>query len=160
MEGRLEYVDGRLEYMPPCGEMQQRIVVDVVFELATWARRVGGYVVGTNEAGMRLGRDTRAADVAVWRAVNRPASSGFAREAPILAVEVTGQDDAVDSLALKAQWYLDHGVEVVWIVDADARRVEVITLDARHTVDGEACIPPHASLDGLSPRVSDFFRQL
>jgi Uma2 family endonuclease len=84
--GRLEYVNGRLEYLPPCGERQQRIVIDVATEINLWARARTGFVVGGNEAGMKLGDDARGADVAVWRATGKPASSGFAREAPILVM--------------------------------------------------------------------------
>src|SRR5438552_3851424 len=36
--GRLEYVAGRLEFMPPCGEIQQRVTVDVATELNVWRR--------------------------------------------------------------------------------------------------------------------------
>src|SRR5260370_15949804 len=63
--GRLEYVGGRLEYMPPCGEVQQRVAVDVVTELNLWRRKHPEWVVGGNEAGMFLGGEVRAADAAV-----------------------------------------------------------------------------------------------
>jgi hypothetical protein len=36
-EGRLEWVGGRLPWMPPCGEAQQVTVADVVVALGRWA---------------------------------------------------------------------------------------------------------------------------
>jgi hypothetical protein len=60
VEGRLEWVGGRLLYMPPCGEMQQATVADVVGVLIPWQRAHPEFSVGTNEAGMRLGEDSRA----------------------------------------------------------------------------------------------------
>ena len=33
VDGRLEYVDGRLLFMPPCGDLQQDTVADVVITL-------------------------------------------------------------------------------------------------------------------------------
>lgn len=53
--------------MPPCGEMPLLTVADVVGLLVGWARSRREYLVGTNEAGMRLAGATRAADAAVWK---------------------------------------------------------------------------------------------
>src|SRR5256712_7737272 len=59
VEGRLEWVAGRLLYMPPCGARQQDTVADVVITLGNWARSQPGFEVGTNEAGMLLREDVR-----------------------------------------------------------------------------------------------------
>src|SRR5437764_3596821 len=104
VEGRLEYVDGRLEYMPLSGEIQQRVVTDVVYRLRRWSEGHAGYVVGTNEAGMILGGEVRGADAAIWRSA--PPVPGYARTPPILAVEVLGKDETVEMLLEKASWYL------------------------------------------------------
>jgi Uma2 family endonuclease len=159
--GRLEFVHGRIEYMPPCGELQQRTAADVVTELTLWSRTRGGFVVGGNEAGMLLGGEVRAADAAVWSAgALGPAQSGLARVAPVLAVEVSGADESVDDLAPKAAWYLAHGVAVVWVVIPSERRVVVRTQERTLTVAADASIPPHPLLPGLEPPVASFFRQL
>ena len=63
VEGRLEWVGGRLLYMPPCGDRQQYTVADVVATLIIWVRAHPEFAVGTNEAGMHLGGDSRAACV-------------------------------------------------------------------------------------------------
>jgi Uma2 family endonuclease len=156
--GRLEFVDGRLEYMPPSGEVQQRTVVDVLTELNLWRREHAGFVVGGNEAGMLLGGEVRAADAAVWR--DSPASEGFARTAPLLAVEVSGADDTVDLLRDKARWYLAHGVPTVWIVICAARSVTVVTREGEAEVAPEDRMPEPTGLPGLAPSVKSFFRQL
>jgi hypothetical protein len=36
-EGRIEYVDGRLWFMPPCADTQQYVAADVVYLLRGWA---------------------------------------------------------------------------------------------------------------------------
>jgi hypothetical protein len=59
VEGRLEWVEGRLLYMPPCGDLQQGTVTDMIITLGARVRAHQEFVLGTNEAGMRLGR-TRA----------------------------------------------------------------------------------------------------
>jgi Uma2 family endonuclease len=156
--GRLEFVGGRLEYMPPCGEVQQRTAADVLTELNLWRRAHPEFVVGGNEAGMLLGGEVRAADAAVWR--GRPATEGFARTQPELAVEVAGVDDTVEILRDKAAWYLAHGVPTVWIVVPESRSVCVVTAAGEREVHDDEPLPEPAGLAGLSPRVAAFFSQL
>jgi hypothetical protein len=93
LSGRLEWVEGRLLYVPPCGELQQAAVIDVVISLGIWIRANPAFVLGTNEAGMRLGGATRAADAAIWRRTDFAFSDGLARRPPLLAVEVSGADE-------------------------------------------------------------------
>ena len=156
--GRLEYVGGRLEYMPPCGEVQQRTVVDIVTELNLWRRSRSGFVVGSNEAGMLLGGEVRAADVAVWH--ESAPTSGYARNPPVLAVEVCGADEDVAALLEKSRWYLEHGVLLTWIVDPLARVVHVVSSDGVLVVGATATLPEHSALPGLSILVANLFRQL
>ena len=80
--GRLEYLDGRLLYMPPCGDHQQDTVADVVITLGSWTRTHPGFVLGTNEAGMRLRGAVRAADAAIWRHSDAGPRSGRVRLRP------------------------------------------------------------------------------
>src|SRR5690606_11242687 len=105
IEGRLEYVGGRLCFMPPCADDQQDTAADVATELNLWRRAHEDFVVGTNEAGMKLGDDVRAADAAVWRRSDLGAST-VRRGPPVLAVEIAGRDDTVAMLREKATWYL------------------------------------------------------
>jgi Uma2 family endonuclease len=160
--GRLEYVDGRLLFMPPCGDTQQDTVTDVVITLGSWVRAHPEFVLGTNEAGMHLGGETRAADAAVWRVSELPGySGGFRLAPPVLAVEVAGRDgDAEAELAEKARWYLAHGVAIVWILLPETREVRVVTADHVLRLDRAATIPTHPSLPGLAPTVAELFTQL
>ena len=143
--------------MPPCGEVQQRVVVDVVTELNLWRRAHPDFVVGSNEAGMLLDGEVRGADAAIWHATAQ-AEPGFARVPPILAVEVTGVDDELDALFEKAAWYLRHGVQIVWIVDPSSRSVHVVTTEGRAEIRDR--IEESPLLPGLTPLIADFFRQL
>lgn len=161
VDGRLEYVGGRLLYMPPCGDLQQDVVVDAAFLLREWSGAHPEFVVGANEAGMILGGETRAADVARWRKADLgPHTGGYRRVAPVLAVEIAGQDEGETELAAKARWYLEHGVAAVWIVLPELREVIAITTagETRHRM-GER-LPSHPGLPGLEPEVRQFFTQL
>ncbi|MBX3224987.1 MAG: Uma2 family endonuclease [Labilithrix sp.] len=155
--GRLEYVGGRLEYMPPCGKNQQRVAVDVATELNLWRRDHVDFVVGANEAGMLLDGEVRAADAAVWRA-GEPSNNELARTPPVLAVEICGEDESLETLLEKAAWYLERGAEAVWTVVPETRSVHVTT--SAGTVEVTGRIPETPSLPDLSPLVADFFRQI
>jgi Uma2 family endonuclease len=159
--GRLEYFEGALWFMPPSGDEQQETTADLVTLVNLWRQAHTDFVVGTNEAGMILGGAVRAADVAVWRKSDLGENTGGLRRAPpVLAVEVAGIDDTVDLLRDKARWYMAHGVEIVWLVLPEARKVIVIGQAAERELGAHESIPAHASLPGLKPSVRDFFRQL
>jgi len=161
IDGRLEWVGGRLLYMPPCGGIQQGVSVSVVGILDRWHDQHPDFFVGGNEAGMILGKDVRGTEGAVWRRdAVFPLTGGYMRVPPILAIEVGGREEGEPELRAKAQWYLGHGVAVVWLVLPKTRDVVVVTAsgETRHAVGDR--LPPHPALPGLAPSVERFFRQL
>ena len=161
VEGRLEYVAGRLLFLPPCGLVQQGAAVDATYILRRWLEDHPEFFVGGLEAGMKLGDDARGADAAVWRRETLlPLTTGFARVAPILAVEVEGQEEREARLRAKAAWYLEHGVEVVWIVLPSSHEVIVIRPDGESRYGTGDRVPLHGSLPGLTPGVEQFFVQV
>jgi Uma2 family endonuclease len=161
--GRLEFVDGRLLYTPPCGDEQQDTVTDVVITLGAWVRRNPDYVLGTNEAGMRLAGATRAADAAIWRRADLGKYTGrLRRVAPVLAVEVAGDatSDTEAALREKAGWYLAVGAAVVWIVLPESKTVVVVNRSGSTSFGADAKLAPVAELPGLEPNVSELFVQI
>jgi Uma2 family endonuclease len=159
--GRLEYVGGKLLYMPPCADTQQYVAVDVVHVLRTWSEAHPEFVIGSNEAGMKLGGDIRGADAAVWRRVDVGVPKGhFQLVAPVLAVEIAGEDEGEQDLLPKAKWYLDKGARVVWIVLPETREVVVVTATGSTTHGAGASLPEAPDLPGLLPPVASFFSQL
>jgi len=159
--GRLEYVEGRLLYMPPCADVQQEVAVDVVHVLSSWMQGHPEFVVGANEAGMKLGTDIRAADAAIWRRADVGPSTGRLRHAPpLLAVEIGGVDDDEPAMRDKARWYLQHGVKVVWVVLPDTREVLVLGKDAESRHARGQHLPQIAEIPDLSPDVGSFFLQV
>ena len=161
IDGRLEYVGGRLLYMPPCADVQQDVAVDVAFVLRSWSEIRPEFVVGGNEAGMKLGGDVRAADAAVWRAADLGPRTGHLRTVPpILAVEVAGEDEEERILREKADWYLDHGVSTVWLVLPETREVVVVTAGSETRCRSPDRLPSDEHLPGLEPEVARLFAQI
>ncbi|HEU4619736.1 MAG TPA: Uma2 family endonuclease [Gammaproteobacteria bacterium] len=161
--GRLEFAEGKLLYMPPCGDLQQDTTTDVVLALGSWAREHAGFVPGSNEAGMHLRGETRAADVAIWRRAELGEySGGLRRVPPVLAVEVGGPNDGDSeaSFRAKARWYLNVGVSVVWLVLPEQRKVIVLTADGESVHDADERLPSSPELPDLAPLVAEFFLQI
>ncbi|MBI5478670.1 MAG: Uma2 family endonuclease [Deltaproteobacteria bacterium] len=159
--GRLECVDGRLLYMPPCGDRQQDTVTDVVITIGSWVRSHPDFVLGTNEAGMRLAGSTRAADAAVWRRTDLGAyTGGLRRVPPVLAVEVAGEDEPEAILVAKARWYLEAGVAVVWLVLPETRQVLVLKSDGERRLGAGERLPGHPGLPDLAPLISELLQQV
>jgi Uma2 family endonuclease len=147
--------------MPPCADYQQDVAMGVAFVLRSWSEQRQGFIVGGNEAGMKLGGDVRAADAAVWRASDAGTRTGQVRSVPpILAVEVAGEDEEERILEEKARWYLDHGVAVVWLVLPEARELIVIDPTGKTRLAREKHVPATDLLPGLEPEVARFFAQL
>jgi len=161
VEGRLEYVNGRLLFMPPCGQMQSYTVGSIVTLLGLWVRAHPEFAVGTNEAGLLLHGDARGLDAGIWRRKDAgPVRHHFQRVPPILAVEVAGEDEDERVLRDKAAWYLAAGVQVVWIVLPEQQEVLVISSSEEHRCRAGESLPPHPALPDLSPRVDEFFLQI
>ena len=159
--GRLEWVGGRLLYVPPCGHVQAAVAVSGVLVLGTWARAHREFVVGGNEAGMLLRGDARGAEAGVWRR-DTPGrlTGGFMRVPPILVVEVAGREEGEPELRAKARWYLEHGVEIVWLALPTTREIVVMRADGEARYGLGHRLAADARLPGLEPAVSEFFDQL
>ena len=99
-----------------------------------------------DDPGAKLQRDPdtlRGPDVGVVRAEREPTgrgAEGWLDGAPDLAVEVAGDSQTVSELTQKALEYLRAGARLVWVIDADARRVLELTP------------PDHVRLLGGHPR--------
>jgi Uma2 family endonuclease len=161
VEGRLEYVQGRLLYMPPCGAQQAGVAIGVAAVLGTWGEEHPEFFVGGNEAGMLLEGDARGAEGAVWRReAAAPLTTKYVRVPPILAAEVAGREEGEPELRVKAAWYLARGVGVVWILLPATREVIVVSPDGEVRCGSGERLPANPALPGLEPPVERFFRQL
>jgi Uma2 family endonuclease len=161
VDGRLEYVRGRLLFMPPCADTQLLVTGSVAGLLDRWLDQQPSFTFGTNEAGLLLGGEVRGADAAVWkRDALGPPTGRYVRVPPLLVVEVAGRDEDEAALREKARWYHDRGVRVVWVVLPDSREVLVLRPGSEVRCAPGARIPAHPDLPDLEPEVSAFFRRL
>jgi len=80
------------------------------------------------------------------------------REAPRMAVEIRSDSNTWRELRAKAARYLQHGTQMVWLVDTDARSVEVHRVGAEVAVFAETdLIEGGPALPGFQVMVGDLF---
>lgn len=63
---------------------------------------------------------------------------------PDLAIEIKSPTDSLIKLRKKANYYLEHGAKIVWLVDAGRRKVEIYTLDNTEILAGGGLLPGFA----------------
>ena len=79
-------------------------------------------------------------------------------EAPLLAVEIRSDSNTWPELREKAARYLEHGTQMVWLVDTDKGTLELHRADAPpQTLRGDDPIDGGAVLPGFRLPVSDLF---
>ena len=102
-------------------------------------------------------------DLGDWRccpdvAIDRQRGKVIPREAPLLAVEIRSDSNTWHELRAKAARYLEHGTQMVWLVDTDERRLEIHQAgEPARTLGGEDVIEGGALLPGFSLRVQELF---
>ncbi|MGK4001170.1 Uma2 family endonuclease [Sorangium sp. So ce1036] len=144
-----EIVDG--EWVPATRSSWRRgeITSATNFLLKLYAREHGGWSVSVADPAVKLGRNPdrlRGPDVAMVRAERAPKGKGvegWLDGAPDVAVEVVGDSQSISEMAKNALDYLGAGAKMVWIVDAEPRRVVLFTPPDRVTILG-----PDDTLDG------------
>jgi Uma2 family endonuclease len=66
---------------------------------------------------------------------------------PDLAIEIKSPDDSLIKMRKKANYYLENGTKIVWLVDTQRQKVEVYTVDdteilgSNDTLDGGELLP-------------------
>jgi Uma2 family endonuclease len=152
-EGRLcELVDGVLvEKGMGYGESLLASVLTTILSTFERPRNLG---LVTGEAGMvRLAAGLVRIPYVAFVSWNRLPDRRVPREpipgsAPDLAVEVLSESNTPGEMARKRQEYFAAGVRLVWVVDPEARTVEVFTtpehctvLHEEHTLEGGEVLP-------------------
>jgi Uma2 family endonuclease len=77
---------------------------------------------------------------------------------PLLVAEVLSPSTAFRDRQQKRRIYLDAGVAEVWIVDPEAKRIEVHTRDGRRAADGAETVASEV-VPGFALSPDDVFRE-
>jgi Uma2 family endonuclease len=158
-----ELVRGEVIELPPPLKIHGVVCGNVVWILGGYVRqRRKGYVTG-NDSGVILERDpdtVRGPDVAYYEDAQSFSElhPKYGEVPPRLAVEILSPNDRADRMTRKITDYLQNGVEIVWLVDPEARTVTVYRPDKGPRLVGEKEeLTGEDILPGLHCRTADFF---
>ena len=107
-------------------QKKQWIVADELTEaFRDYRRRVGGITGQTPTTNFSDGPDRlyRMPDIAYW-AAGRRVGEGIS-EPPTVAIEIVSPDQSVSDLRRKCVFYRERRVDVCWLIEPEARWVEV-----------------------------------
>lgn len=162
--GPCELIEGRIVRMAAAGRRHGRVSLNIGAIIREHVRKHDQGEVSGTETGFIIRRNpdtVRAPDVAFVAKARLPDDStdaGFWPIAPDLAVEVVSPSDTWTDVVIKAHAWLGAGVQLVWVVDPEARTTHVfspghpvIELSGADEVSGENVLP------GFRVRVAEFF---
>ncbi|TKC95175.1 Uma2 family endonuclease [Polyangium fumosum] len=144
-----ELVDGLLVEEEVPTNLHELIVSWVSYALMTWAKERGGRVFGSDHKLGVSARSGRKPDVTVYAPRTRMNwQASLSRIPPLLVVEVISRRarDVRRDRAEKLSDYARFGVRWYWLVDPEARLLEVLELGA----DGRYTIAMQASSERVS----------
>ncbi len=163
--GPCELVRGEVLTLSPGGYGHSRFTFRIAYLLGRWVDESQLGRVLTNEAGLITETDpdtVRGADVAYFSFGRLPRGAepqGFIAVPPNLVVEVVGKGQGWREMVEKAGEYLRMGVDRVWVVDPESRRVHVFRADAEPVILSEADRLADAGvLPGFGCSVSELFQ--
>jgi Uma2 family endonuclease len=158
-----ELIDGRVVPRMPTGDEHGDLEAELSMRLRLYGKdSKRGRALG-GEVGIYIRRNpdtVRAADVAFISKERdlQPRAKGFFEVAPELVVEILSPDHRSGRLDEKLRDYFSAGVQVVWVVDPEKRRVlvhrslsDVAVLDERQVLTDEDLLP------GFSLPLSELF---
>jgi Uma2 family endonuclease len=105
-------------------------------------------------------RNSRIPDVSIIIGRDRPlVEKGAAPFIPDLAIEVQSPDDTLKKMRQKADYYLEHGAKMVWLIYTESRLAEVCTPDGEHLLNLDQELNGGEILPGFKLAVRDIFPQ-
>lgn len=117
----LEYVDGVVLQKPMPNAAHRRLVELILFAIGSYRRLHGGDSGPEGRVRLPDGSGYRLPDTAYWA----PGRDSGDDSVPSVVVEVRSPEQTMAELRRKCRSFRENGVEVCWLVDPVARRVEV-----------------------------------
>ena len=149
---------GELITMPPTGGTAGRRNFRLSQQLANWAER-DGTGIGFDSStifvlpnGARRSPDAAWVKLERWNALTPEQQDGFPPIAPDFVIELVSPSDLkkqrYEDLQEKMQEYLDNGVQLGWLIEPKAQKVEIYrpgqtveVLQSPKTLSGEDVLP-------------------
>ncbi|MBI1281770.1 MAG: Uma2 family endonuclease [Anaerolineaceae bacterium] len=162
---RLELVNGEIVEMVPTGGEHGEITFDFGLLIGNFVKKhkLGritaaetGYILGIKPDGKP---DVRAPDIGFVRIERAPEPFGsqFIPLIPDLVVEVVSPGDEAKDVEEKIQFYLDRGVQLIWVMYPSLKSVIVRRSDSMKKLSINDILSGEDVLPGFEVKVSDIF---
>lgn len=167
-DARLEIdTQGKLIAMSPTGSESGRRNTSLIFQVELWNRQRNLGIVFDSSTGFKLANGAiRSPDVswvslAKWNSLSKQQRRKFAPIDPDFIIELMSPTDDRDELQRKMREYQDCRIRLGWLIDPDAKEVEIYRADQS---DGEILNNPQSLsgedvLPGLIVDLKDIFEQ-
>jgi Uma2 family endonuclease len=126
---------GVLVIMPPVGVESGNYESELGIDLGIWNRKTrlgktfSSSTVFTLPDGSKRSPDAAWVELSRWNTVSREEQKKFARLVPDFVIELRSETDRLPPLQAKMAEYLANGVRLGWLINPQARQVEIYRLE-------------------------------
>ncbi|WP_026733633.1 Uma2 family endonuclease [Fischerella sp. PCC 9605] len=145
---------GELIIMSPTGGETGNRNIELAYQLQAWSRQNKLGKAFDSSTGFKLpngaDRSPDASWIAIerWESLSREQRRKFLPLCPDFVVELCSPSDSLNKTREKMQEYIENGARLGWLIDAEARRVEIYRpgrdveiLENPSTLSGEDVLP-------------------
>ncbi|NWF58131.1 MAG: Uma2 family endonuclease [Fischerella sp.] len=145
---------GELIIMSPTGGETGNRNIELAYQLQAWSRQNKLGKAFDSSTGFKLpngaDRSPDASWIAIerWESLSREQRRKFLPLCPDFVVELCSPTDSLNKTREKMQEYIENGARLGWLIDAEARRVEIYRpgtdveiLENPSTLSGEDVLP-------------------
>ena len=155
---------GRLIVMSPTGSESGKRNGDLLIQIGVWNRQTKLGVVFDSSTGFKLSNGaTRSPDVSWielerWNSLSREEKRGFAPIDPDFVIELMSPTDDVLATRKKMEEYLNCGVKLGWLINPDAKQVEIYRYaQGKEVVNYPISLSGEELLPGLTVNLTEIF---
>jgi Uma2 family endonuclease len=155
---------GKLIIMSPTGSESGKRNGDLFGQIWYWNRQNKRGVVFDSSTGFKLSNGaTRSPDVSWiaierWNSLSEEQKRGFAPIDPDFAIELVSPTDSLEDLQQKMSEYISCGVKLGWLINPDAKEVEIYRLDRdKQVISNPTSLSGEELLPGLTLDLSEIF---
>ena len=123
-----ELIDGEVVQKPMTKRDHWLVADALLAALRAYRKSRGGISGPETTVPFRPGANALVPDLAYW-AAEKPTGTRDESLPPTLAVEIRSEGQSLESLRTKCRFYIEHGVDVAWLIDPAGRVVESLDRD-------------------------------
>jgi Uma2 family endonuclease len=155
---------GKLIVMSPTGSESGKFNMSLAFQVELWNRQNKLGIVFDSSTGFKLSNGaTRSPDVSWialerWNSLSKEQKRGFAPIDPDFVIELMSPTDNLEDLQQKMSEYISCGVKLGWLINPDAKFVEIYRRDRdKEVITNPSLLSGENLLPGLNVDLADIF---